>query len=277
MSRKLSVLGRVKSAAFNHGVLVEKVTPAWDIEKFLARFREHYVSVELVRIGGDGDGGYLLPNVFDTVTHCFSPGVSDTANFEGEISKKYGVKSFMIDASVTSAPFEDENFVFAKKFLGNRSYGDFITLSDWMEDSVGKENCELVLQMDIEGAEYDVLAFESADTLKRFSVLVIEFHGLQNIFHRHFLSWISGIFEKIYSNFSICHVHPNNCCGVVEVNGIKAPRVLEITFLRNDLVSKFNSTAPVSLPHKLDRKNVEENDDILMPKVWWSHEYEAIY
>ena len=100
------------------------------------RFRENYVAVDLVRIGGDADGGYLIPDIFDGVEYCFSPGVADTADFEGELSRRYGIKSFMVDGSVAAAPFADDNFHFTKKFLGVRTAGDFITLSDWMDSTL---------------------------------------------------------------------------------------------------------------------------------------------
>ena len=110
-----------------------KASPTTKIEKFIKRFRENYISVDLIRIGGDADGGYLIPNIFDRIAYCLSPGVADTADFEVALSRRYGIKSFMIDGSVASAPFADDNFHFTKKFLGHRTNGDFITLSDWME------------------------------------------------------------------------------------------------------------------------------------------------
>ena len=123
----------IKRKAFSRGIIICKVSQTQKIEQFIKRFRENYVSVDLIRIGGDADGGYLIPDIFDRVHYCFSPGVADTADFEAELSQHYGIKSFMIDGSVAAAPFEDENFHFIKKFLGYRTNDNFITLSDWME------------------------------------------------------------------------------------------------------------------------------------------------
>lgn len=236
---------------------------------FLRRFREHYISVDLIRIGGDGDGGYLVPNILGDISHCFSPGVDYTSDFESHLSKSYNIRSFMADASVDSAPFSDPNFFFCKKFLGNRDDDDIITLSSWMEANLEGDEEGIILQMDIEGSEYDVLTFESDDTLKKFSVMVIEFHGLGQIGNKHFFQMFSSIFEKIYRNFSICHVHPNNCCGIFVSGEIEFPRVIEVTFLRNDFVEEENNGLKISLPHKLDRKNVKTKDDIFMPIKWW--------
>ena len=203
------------------------------------------------------------------VSHCFSPGVDYVASFEDELSQSHGIKSFMADASVVSPPINNSYFYFIKKFLGNRSEGNFITLSDWIDSSLNGDERELILQMDIEGGEYDVLTYESSDTLARFSVMVIEFHGWQSIFDEQFLERLTEIFNKIYQNFSICHVHPNNCCGIAEENGISVPRVLEITFIRNDLIDKFALDTAVKLPHKLDFRNLKDQADIQMPEAWW--------
>ena len=69
-----------------------------EIENFISRFREKYISCELIRIGGDGDGGYLLPDILNDISYCFSPGVSQTSFFEKELSENYNIQSFMVDA-----------------------------------------------------------------------------------------------------------------------------------------------------------------------------------
>ena len=79
-----------------------------------------------------------------------------------------------------------------------------------------------------------MLTFESAETLSKFTILVIEFHALDRLFDPHFVSIFNAILTKILLNFSICHMHPNNCCGIANFNGIEVPRVMEITFVRND-------------------------------------------
>jgi hypothetical protein len=265
----MNVVRKIKRSLFKQGRLSEKALVSQKINLFLKRFRERYVSIDLIRIGGEKDGGYLIPDILDSVSHCFSPGVDYTADFESHLSKSYGIKCFMADASVESAPLADPNFFFYKKFLGNRNEDDLITLKSWLDSSLSGDEDNLVLQMDIEGAEYDVLTFESDETLKRFSLMVIEFHMLGKMFDRHFLQMFSSIFEKIYKNFSICHVHPNNCCGIASRNGIDVPRVIEVTFLRNDYVERMGNGLGIELPHHLDRKNVSVKEDIVMPIKWW--------
>ena len=268
----MSLKSKIKQMAFKNHFWIEKLDSIGELNEFLEQFRAHYISCDLVRVGGDGDGGYLLPNVFDKVSYCFSPGVDCTANFEKELSDKFNIKSFMADASVEKPPLSNSNFEFIPKFLGTHSRDNFITLSDWLTQNNLQSDSNLLLQMDIEGGEYDVLMYEDSSTLTSFSAMVIEFHNLQRLFKKDFLRMVSAIFEKTYKNFSICHVHPNNCGGIASLDGIDIPIVIEVTFIRNDLLDGFANGMPLTLPHPLDSKNVEKNDDISMPFEWWKKE-----
>lgn len=265
----MGIKSKIIQAAFNKHYWIERLNSKAELELFLERFRENYVSCDLVRVGGDGDGGYLHPNNLDGISYCYSPGVSHTADFEKELSDRFHIKSFMADASVNDTPILDKNFEFIPKFLGAYSQDEFITLSDWINQTIGDTEDNIILQMDIEGGEFDVLMFEDSSTLARFSTMTIEFHGLKKMFQKDFLKMMSAIFEKIYKNFSICHVHPNNCCGIMSLDGIDIPHVMEVTFIRNDLIEGALSDKSIQLPHILDRKNVKKKEDISMPEIWW--------
>lgn len=256
--------------ALSKNVKIKKLRATPELTSFIDRFRSNYLPCDLIRIGGRGDGGYLVPNALQKIKYCFSPGVGKVSNFENELSDRYGIKCFLADASVHSLPTENKNFYFTKKFLGNNSFGNVITLSDWIEQSIGKDNAPKILQMDIEGGEYDVLTFESIETIASFSVVVIEFHGMDNLFSEYFLRMVSAIFEKFYKNFRIGHVHVNNCCGIFSVDGVGVPPVLEVTFVRNDVMATCAVPEKIALPHILDEKNVGNRPDVILPKIWWS-------
>ena len=290
MTIKSFLAQTIKQYAFKRGLIVERTSVKGNnpsqLEAFFARFREKYVSVNLIRIGGQGDGGYLVPDCLDDIRYCFSAGVADVADFEQELSDRYNIKSFMADASVEHAPVQGDNFEFIKKLIGNppansqqptansqqptaNSQQDYITLSDWVQHTIGNDSSPKLFQMDIEGGEFDVLICES---LASFSIVVIEFHDLHRMFGLDFLHMISALFEKIYRDFSICHVHPNNWAGrggMKTFDGISIPSTIEVTLIRNDLIAKCRSDQKILLPHEFDRKNVPEQEDIVMPDIWW--------
>ena len=252
------------------GISRQKSVGKRHLHALAEEFRANLVNVPLVRIGGNGDGGYLLPNDFDGIRHCFSPGVSTTADFEEHVARSFGIKSYMADASVERPPFDNPLFEFDPKFLGAHLDETFTTLEAWVEDKLGEDgDQDLLLQMDIEGGEFEVLIESDKSLLRRFRMMVIEFHRMERIFEQNSLPLIHALFKKLHQDFVIVHFHANNCCGIAKCRDVGIPRVFEISYLRRDRVANLAKGAPMILPHALDRPNVPENADIVMPELWW--------
>ena len=53
----MNIKSRLQYFALKNGFIVNKAVGTNEIQEFISRFNEKYVSVDLVRIGGDGDGG----------------------------------------------------------------------------------------------------------------------------------------------------------------------------------------------------------------------------
>lgn len=256
---------------FNQGLMLEKSIPTKEVINLIDFIKYNYEPVELIRIGSIGDGGYLFPDIFKEVNYCFSPGVSNIASFEEHLANKYNIKSFLADASVDSPPVENDNFQFTKKFLGAQSNERYMTLSNWIELAEQQDNNNLFLQMDIEGFELDVLIKEDMKTLSKFAGMIIEFHWLHKIFERYSFKMFNAIFSKIFEDFCIVHIHPNNCCGLATYNNVTIPRVAEFSFLRRDFLDKVKRLNKISIPNKLDHPNVKKNQDIILPNIWWKN------
>jgi hypothetical protein len=171
----------------------------------------------------------------------------------------------LADYSVEYPPIYNKLFDFEKKYLGSKNDEIFMTLESWIELKKPK-NHDLILQMDIEGAEYSVIFDTSSKTLERFRILVIEFHGLDLLFNSMRFDLINLTFNKILKNFEVIHIHPNNCCKPLEYNGISIPPIMEFTFLRKDRIIKRSKN--LSFPHKYDRPNVPEKESFTLPKCW---------
>jgi hypothetical protein len=130
---------------------------------------------ELVRIGGNNDGGYLIPNDLEGITTCFSPGVDVTASFEKDLLGR-GIKSHLADASVNAPPDGLEVASFEKMFLGGVADKDHITLEQWTRRSGGYVG-DWILQMDIEGSEYDLLDYIFSNNFQvNIRYLIVQFH-----------------------------------------------------------------------------------------------------
>ena len=222
----------------------------------------------LVRIGVSGDGGYLVPDDLEGLVACFSPGVAESANFELALAER-GVRSFMADYSVDSSPLDNDLFDFEKLFLATHNQaGKFIRLDDWIA-SKKQANGDLVLQMDIEGNEWPILADLSAETLSRFRIIVLELHGMDNLLTNPLgIETFTSVFRKLNDQFSVVHLHANNCCGALRYQGIDIPRVLEVTLIRNDRYQTSNKVFESTIPNPLDVPNVPRRKELSLSKDW---------
>ena len=250
-------------------IFLHKATVTETLRNFVARFRKNYRAVELLRVGPKFDGGYLVPDILNEIDFCFSAGVGHTSDFEKDLYSNYRIRSFMLDASVDFPRLKGDFFEFEKKFLGIYDSDKVMTMSSWLEVHTSSETDKLLLQMDIEGSEYEILAFEPCSTLSRFSCMVIEFHDFHKLFDPNFCFVLNGIFEKIYKDFSIVHAHPSSYRKLIKNNGILIPPTIEITFLRNDILQGLGQLKELHLPHPLDSPNSPKHKEIKLPEIWW--------
>lgn len=244
-----------------------------------------FVVGNLTRVGRDFDGGYILPDDVIPKSDCLiSMGLSNDWSFEIEckrINPRIEIHAF--DFSISKKKFIKKAFSgifrlitlshsyektkerisvlfsylrFFKKDVRhhqNRIYSRVDSPVDITIDMVfSKTNASnILLKMDIEGSEYrvidDVLTHSS-----RVSCMAIEFHDTQP-----FRSVFEEKIKKIQEKYSIVHLHANNCAGI-GVDGL--PEVLEITFLRNELLNSESHRSLLPLD-KLDMQNSKYVDD----------------
>jgi hypothetical protein len=219
---------------------------------------------DLVRIGGNNDGGYLIPNDLSGVSTCFSPGVDVTAKFEIALCKR-GIGSHLADASVDGAPSGFTPLSFTKKYLGAINDGEYMTLEYWVKskESVIWPVGDFILQMDIEGAEYQTILATPIDILRRFRIIAIEIHNAQHWFSPIAWETVQGFFQKLLADFHVVHNHPNNNCPFIDADEILMPTVFELTLLRKDRAEAEGFVT--EFPHPLDQPNVLDKPDRPLP------------
>lgn len=223
-------------------------------------------NVDLIRVGPESDGGYIIPNVLEGIEACFSPGVNNVKQFEDQLAEKYNIKSFMCDYSSDlkkfSTPLISSHQFFEKKWLDTKGVKNSICINDWIKRN-SPRGSDLILQMDIEGAEYRNLLNASPDTLKRFRIVVVEIHGLGLLGDASFRNQVfNPTIKKLNETLNCVHLHPNNCCGYkLFSEDLIVPNVLEVTFLRKDF-GLLAREKKLQIPNPLDAKNVTGSPDL---------------
>lgn len=235
------------------------------LQELLKALRPVKTKYELIRVGGDNDGGYLLPDDLSGINTCFSPGVDVTTSFERGLACK-GILSHLADASVDGPPDNFRILSFAKKYLGPFTDGDYMSLEFWVRNKSSEG--DLILQMDIEGGEYQTIIATPMEVLRRFRIIAIEVHNTQTWFNNP-IAWetVQTFFAKLLADFHVVHNHPNNNCPFIDADGILIPTVFELTLLRKDRAQPegFCDT----FPHPLDQPNVLDKPDRPLPPTMY--------
>ena len=258
-----SIIGLIS----NFGVYLVRKTTKKDVLNLINKLKPINTNLSLLRLGCKNDGGYLIPNDLSGINYCFSPGVDTQAEFELDCAN-LGMKVFLADASVESPPLEHNNFIFTKKYIGASNSDNFITIDHWVNNSISKLlSDDILIQMDIEGYEYEVILNMSEALINRTRIFIVEFHNLQHIWNKQFFQIINSAINKILQNHLCVHIHPNNCCGLTKIQGIDFPKVLEVTFIRKDRVQ--NTFGFSKIPNKLDA-SCTDHKEIKLSKLWTS-------
>ncbi|WP_322488651.1 FkbM family methyltransferase [Chloroflexus sp.] len=242
------------------------LTPLEQLRGLIRQLHPLAPPTPLIRIGPHGDGGYLVPDDLAGIVACFSPGVGPISEFERACAER-GMRVFMADASVDGPATPHPAFQFSKLFVGALNTDQFITLEEWVHRSLPDEPAaDLLLQMDIEGSEYEVLLATPPALINRFRIIVAEFHHLDQLFNKWFFHTASRAIEKLLQTHACIHIHPNNRRGIVQLGDITIPPTMEFTFLRRDRLrgAQFRH----DFPHPLDSDNIGRGS-VPLPACWY--------
>ena len=200
-----------------------------------------------IRIGNDRDGGYVLANV-ETFADVLSFGVGPDVTFEHDMAKR-GSRVFMYDHTVQGPPTSHDLFNFER--IGICGVGKvqdaLLTLHQHIEN-IGDLSRNAILKIDVEGYEWDVFSTVTADVLANFDQIVIEVHWLERLADPSFRANVRASLENINKQFSLFHVHGNNCTDLYVVDGFTVMSVLELSYIRSSLVNRRQSETVYPAP-----------------------------
>jgi hypothetical protein len=244
----------------------------------LIQLRPLITDIQLTRIGPNEDGGYVVPDCFDGITTCFSPGVGPYANFEFDLQQKYKIGSHLVDGSVDGPPEGFFPLSFVKKFVSDHDDENNITMDTWVNSLANPDDNNLLLQMDIEGGEYPAFDGMSQETLKRFKIVVLEIHDV--------IRWMNADAEKaekFLSKLTMDHyvtwLSPNNnadfadlkfelaALGPGKFGHLTLPDVIELSLIRKDCVKEVTGIQ-TQWPHPLDFPQNRHMPGVVLTEGW---------
>jgi FkbM family methyltransferase len=230
-----------------------------------------------IRLGSENDGGYVLADglEYDAFISC---GLSDNIDFENDFLEKHpDIDAYLFDGTIEKLPETNRKFKWEKKNVSQNKNEKEDNLHDLIE-----KYKNIFIKMDIEASEFFWIESLSENLLLNISQLVVEVHYLFSDFHffdaRESFSIEKKIklFQFLTKTHKLIHLSPNNCCDASTIDGILVPNVFECTFIRKDLCQNY-TTNSLPIPGKLDRKNHNDKDDIVLnhyPFISKNNDYE---
>lgn len=187
-----------------------------------------------------------------------------------------GYNIFMYDPTIKGLPQENERFHFFKQGIAGREIKEqsLNTLDYFLATNGHADKSNMILKMDVEGAEWSFLSTVPAETLGKFDQIVFEFHGLIYQKTQAEMSTVLACLAKINQTHSLVHLHANNFASfMIFDDKILFPEVLELTYVKTsnyELVDDEN----IFLPIPLDQPNNFRRQDI--PLGFWNRQYNNV-
>ncbi|GHT35611.1 hypothetical protein FACS189427_05270 [Planctomycetales bacterium] len=216
------------------------------------------------RIGGERDGGYVMlaldyANQKDTVAYSF--GVSDASPWDLKFAQ-YGIDTFQYDGTIEKPPQTHPNLHFNRFNIAGRSPKENERTVSQIISENGHQQKNIILQCDIEGAEWEMFEIMNEEEMNCFGQIIVEFHGLIDM---NRFNYFVSVLDKINRTHQVYHIHANNCGSCVVLNKmILLPDVWEISYVRRKDYVFIPCTE--TFPTQLDAANFPNRPDIFLGK-----------
>ncbi|MDR3175285.1 MAG: hypothetical protein LBU06_01955 [Desulfovibrio sp.] len=184
-----------------------------------------------IRIGENRDGGYVMLNPGFQGGVAYSFGVSSHSPWDDEMAAR-GFHVFQYDGTMQPPQAKPNLHFHPYNITGDRDpQPDCKNIENIISDLGHEKENNIILQIDIENAEWDFFAAISEKTLSKFSQIIVEFHRLtdfgHNIRQKHL-----DVLKKICITHQSIHYHINNYGNVAVFSSCNIGYAIEVTYVR---------------------------------------------
>lgn len=203
------------------------------------------------------DGGYIVTDYeLEKTTALYTYGVGEDISADREFYELTGKPCYLYDHTIDGSVVRNSGLPLVHKQEG---LGFTPRCNDFLEHyKENNETGEVILKVDVEGAEYDYLSRVDLEKLEEKVVsLLIEFHNLENPQIREVFKVLMNKLDKY---FVLHHIHANNYGKIVE----NIPTVPELSFINRRHIKKIKEENIKYPIRGLDYPNTKQYDDICL-------------
>ena len=197
-----------------------------------------------ILLGAKSDGSYVLLDDFKDIKIAYSLGISNNVQFDTELANR-GIDVYMYDHTINGLPYQNPRFHWKK--IGIRGKNEVNTNLKTLEDLIQKnghtKEQNMLLKIDIEGAEWNSLNDLPENILTQFKYIVIEYHFLNlNEGQLYF-----NVIKKISKTHQTFYLRCNGREGIITFGNKRICQFIEVSYIikKNNNFDKDDTMYPV--------------------------------
>ena len=203
------------------------------------------------------DGSYVLLNDFENIKIAYSIGIDGNVDFDKAIANK-GIDVYMYDHTIDKLRYENEKFHWKKIGIGGNSErsNNIQTLEDMIKENGHFNEKNMILKIDIEGAEWNALNDITENILKQFKYIIVEYH-----FERFEVSLIYNILKKIHKTHQVFYIHTNHQSRIINFGNNRMVGCVEVSYIirEGNNFSTDKSVYPIKNFYYFEHKDFNPN------------------
>lgn len=232
-----------------------------EVKTLIENIKPYSIPFSMQRYGNPRrDGGYGLIRKFVEECDCvYSYGLGDVPEqniFDMQMAE-LGKKVYLFDEKAEKPFIEHENIIYQKCYIDSSNAYEIIKKNNH------EQYKNILLQIDIEGSEYELFNNVDQKYFDHMSHICIEFHDLIKPSPEKIQTILN--LNKLYY---IYHIHANNHDKEFDKEFGVLPKTLEISYIRKDLIDFKPYLCKIPRPiNGIDRPCKEQDKDYLLH--WW--------
>lgn len=185
--------------------------------------------LEFTRVGKPYDGGYVLADDFSKDMIVYSFGIAGDVSFDEQLADK-NMDIHMYDHTIPHLPKNHNKFHFHKTGISavDEPENSKLSMKTILDENGHLGNHNLILKMDVEGAEWDFINTTPSEILNQFTQIIFEFHRLTDTANAQN---ILNALDKLNETHQLVWIHANNFGHIEEAGNIEIPAYIEATYM----------------------------------------------